>query len=93
MQNHPDGGQLFFPIDRRPFYMPLALAGDDVTPQRFVCFRFDGFQGLYIHPNFWHEGELALSRTQRFYARQGAMHARVCVDFARQFACRLEAPI
>jgi hypothetical protein len=39
---HPDGGQLFFPLDRRPFYVPLALPGDDVTPQRFVCFRFAG---------------------------------------------------
>ncbi|HEY6356016.1 MAG TPA: ureidoglycolate hydrolase, partial [Burkholderiaceae bacterium] len=39
---HPDGGQLFFPLDQKPFYVPLALPGDDVTPQRFVCFRFDG---------------------------------------------------
>jgi hypothetical protein len=29
---HPDGGQLFFPLDRAPFYVPLALPGDDVTP-------------------------------------------------------------
>lgn len=90
---HPDGGQLFFPIDRRPYYVPLALPGDDVTPQRFVCLRFDGRQGLYIHPNIWHEGVFALSRTQRFYDRQGAVHARVSVDFAREFACLLEAPI
>jgi hypothetical protein len=48
---HPDGGQLFFPQQRQPFYVPLALPGDDVTPERFVCFRFDGRQGLYIHPN------------------------------------------
>lgn len=24
---HPDGGQLFFPLERRPFYVPLALPG------------------------------------------------------------------
>ena len=29
---HPDGGQLFFPLDARPFLVPLALPGDDVTP-------------------------------------------------------------
>ena len=29
---HPDGGQLFFPLDAAPFYVPLALPGDDVTP-------------------------------------------------------------
>jgi hypothetical protein len=44
---HPDGGQLFFPLDRRAFCVPLALPGDAVTPQQFVCFRFDGTQGLY----------------------------------------------
>jgi hypothetical protein len=90
---HPDGGQLFFPLDRRPFYVPLALPGDDVTPLRFVCFRFDGLQGLYIHPNIWHEGVFSLSGTQRFFDRQGKVHARVSVEFAREFGCLLEAPI
>jgi hypothetical protein len=90
---HPDGGQLFFPLDRAPFYVPLALAGDDVTPDRFVCFRFDGRQGLYIHPNIWHEGVFTLHGTQRFFDRQGAVHARVSVDFAREFGCLLEAQI
>jgi hypothetical protein len=90
---HPDGGQLFFPLDRRPFYVPLALPGDDVTPQRFVCFRFDGQQGLYIHPNIWHEGVFSLGGTQRFFDRQGAVHARVSVEFAKEFGCLLEAPI
>jgi hypothetical protein len=51
---HPDGGQLFFPLDREPF-----------------CLR----------------------GTQRFFDRQGAVHARVSVDFAREFGCLLEAAI
>lgn len=90
---HPDGGQLFFPLDCRPFYVPLALPGDDITPQRFVCFRFDGSQGLYIHPNIWHEGVFGLKGTQRFFDKQGAVHARVSVDFAREFGCLLRAEI
>jgi hypothetical protein len=90
---HPDGGQLFFPLDHRPFYVPLALPGDDITPEKFVCFRFDGQQGLYIHPNIWHEGVFTLQGTQRFFDQQGAVHARVSVDFAREFGCLLEAPI
>jgi hypothetical protein len=90
---HPDGGQLFFPLDRRPFYVPLALPGDDLTPERFVCFRIDAGLGLYIHPNIWHEGVFSLSGTQRFFDRQGKVHARVSVDFAREFGCLLEAPI
>jgi ureidoglycolate lyase/seryl-tRNA synthetase len=90
---HPDGGQLFFPIDRKPFCVPLALPGDDITAEKFVCFRFDGSQGLYIHPDIWHEGVFTLAGTQRFFDKQGAVHARVSVDFAREFGCLVEAPI
>lgn len=90
---HPDGGQMFYPLDNKPFYVPLALPGDDVTPEQFVCFRFDGRQGLYIHPNIWHDGVFTLRGTQRFLDRQGAVHARVSVDFPREFGCLLEAAI
>lgn len=87
---HPDGGQLFYPLDQQPFYVPLALPGDEVTPARFTCFQFDGKQGLYIHPNIWHEGVFALRGTQRFFDKQGAVHARVSIDFAREFGCLLD---
>ena len=90
---HPDGGQMFFPIDRRPFYVPLALPGDDVRPERFVCFRFSGEQGLYIHPDIWHEGVFGLAGRQRFFDRQGAVHARVSVDFVKEFGCYLGASL
>jgi hypothetical protein len=90
---HPDGGQQFFPLDSKPFLVPLALPGDDIRPEQFVCFRFDGSRGLYIHPDVWHEGVFATSGSQRFFDQQGAVHARVSVDFAREFGCLLEAPI
>ncbi len=90
---HPDGGQMFFPLEPKPFMVPLALPGDDVTPEQFVCFRFDGHQGLYIHPNIWHEGVFGISGLQRFHDVQGAVHARVSVDFAREFGCLVSADI
>jgi hypothetical protein len=34
-----------------------------------------------------------LRGTQRFFDKQGAVHARVPVDFARTSGCLLEAPI
>ena len=74
---HPDGGQLFFPLDCAHFYVPLALPGDDVTPERFVCFRFDGTRGLYIHPNIWHEGVFTLRGRQRFFVAREP-YARAC---------------
>ena len=53
----------------------------------------EGNQGCCIHPNIWHEGVFALSGTQRFFDRQGRVHARVSVDFAREFNCLLRARI
>jgi hypothetical protein len=90
---HPDGGQLFFPLEPRPFIVPLALPGDDIRPEMFVAFAFDGTRGLYIHPNIWHEGVFTLRGEQRFIDRQGAVHARVSVDFPREFGCLLEIAI
>ncbi len=90
---HPDGGQLFYPLDARPFVVPLALPGDDVQPEDFVCFWFDGHHGLYIHPDVWHEGVFACSGSQRFFDRQGAVHARVSVNFPDEFECLLTASL
>jgi len=87
---HPDGGQLFFPLDKRPYLVPVALPGDDIRPENFICFLCDGSQGLYIHANIWHEGVFTPYGRQRFLDRQGAVHARVSVDFAREFNCLLE---
>ena len=90
---HPDGGQLFFPQVDKPFLVPLAKPGDDVCPEDFVCFRFDGSAGLYIHPNVWHDGVFAVNGEHRFLDRQGAVHARVSVDFPREFDCLLEVDL
>ena len=90
---HPDGGQLFFPIEGTPFVTPLALPGDDISPEKFVNFYFDGSCGLYIHPNIWHEGIFPLARKAKFFDKQGSVHARVSVNFAREFGRFLEVPL
>jgi ureidoglycolate lyase len=90
---HPDGGQLFYPLDGSPFVVPLALPGDDVKPANFVTFYFDGTQGLYIHPNVWHEGIFPLVPKAKFYDAQGSVHARVSVNFAKEFDVFLEVPL
>jgi hypothetical protein len=59
----------------------------------FICFRFDGRQGVYVHPNVWHEGVFGVRGAQRFFDKQGAVHAEVSLDFAREFGCLLEAPV
>ena len=90
---HPDGGQLVYPRARYPFVVPLALPGDDVTPDRFVSFHCDGTRGLYIHPNVWHGAFVPLDDHAEFLDRQGRVHARVSVDFPKEFGCYLASPL
>ena len=90
---HPDGGQLFFPLAGEPFVCPLALPGDDVTPQKFVAFYVDGGKGLYIHPNVWHEAVFPLAARASFYDEQGKVHARVSCNIAREFGVFLSIPL
>ena len=93
MNYHPDGGQLFFPLDGQPFVVPAALPGDDLTLDRIVAFRCDGSQGLYIHPNIWHEGVFPTTQQQSFGDRQGRVHARVSCNIAQEFGVFLNVPL
>lgn len=90
---HPDGGQLFFPLDGKPFITALALPGDEVRPEDFVAFRVAAGMGLYIHPNVWHEAIVPLEQKAVFYDEQGAIHARVSVHFPNEFGVLLRIPI
>jgi ureidoglycolate lyase len=90
---HPDGGQLFYPLNGASFVVPLALPGDDVTPQKFVSFWCDGRCGLYLHPNVWHGALVPLDDQAQFLDRQGRVHARVSVNFVTEFGCYLGAPL
>ena len=90
---HPDGGQLFFPLERKPFVVPVALAGDDLSPDKVVAFWCDGSQGLYIHPGIWHEGIFPVEDEQRFLDRQGRVHARISCDIGEEFGVSLSVPL
>jgi hypothetical protein len=89
---HPDGGQLFFPLDATPFVVPLALPGDDLKPEQFVSFYFDGSCGLYINPDIWHEGVFPLAERGRFFDKQGKAHARISTDFQGSSAACCRPP-
>jgi ureidoglycolate lyase len=86
---HPDGGQLFWPLDGKPFVVPVAPPGDDVKPEDFVAFWSDGGHGIYIHPDIWHEGPFPTVPSGRFFDKQGKVHARISCDLAREFGVLL----
>jgi ureidoglycolate lyase len=90
---HPDGGQMFFPTNGESFVVPLAMPGDDVTPEKFVSFICDGGKGLYIHPNIWHGAVVPVEDHARLIDRQGRVHARVSVNFAKEFGGYLSVPL
>jgi len=93
MNYHPDGGQLFYPLDGQPFVVPAALPGDDLGLDDIVAFWCDGSQGLYIHPGIWHEGVFPATRAQSFNDRQGRVHARVSCNVSQEFGVFLNVPL
>lgn len=90
---HPDGGQLFHPLHGQSFVVPLALPGDDISPERFVTFWCDGSRALYLHPNVWHGAIVPHDDEAQFLDRQGRVHARVSVNFVTEFGCYLGASL
>ncbi len=90
---HPDGGQLFYPLRGQSFVVPLALPGDDVTPEHFVAFWCDGSRGLYIHPNVWHGAVVPIDDHAELLDRQSRVHARVSIDFPKEFGLYLAVPL
>lgn len=93
MNYHPDGGQLFMPLEHKPFIVPVALPGDDLAPEHIVALWFDGSKGLYIHPNIWHEGVFPATDHQNFLDRQGRVHARVSCDLGEEFGHYFACPL
>lgn len=93
MNYHPDGGQMFYPLDNKPFVVPVAPPGDDITPDKVIAFWCDGSKGLYIHANIWHEGIFPVRDKQRFLDRQGRVHARVSCDIGQEFGVYLSVPL
>jgi ureidoglycolate lyase len=90
---HPDGAQMIWPMRGQSFVVPLALPGDDVTPEAFVSFWCDGSRGLYIAPNVWHGAFTPHDDNASFLDRQGRVHARVSIDFPKEFGCYLAVPL
>jgi hypothetical protein len=90
---HPDGGQMFFPLDGGAFLSPLALPGDDVKPEDFVAFFCDGTFGINIHPGIWHEAVFPIAERATFDGKQGRVHARVSCDIASEFGVYLKVPL
>lgn len=66
--------------------------GDDIKPTQMQGFRIPSGKGIYIHPGTWHNGIYVHRRhgPQRFFTRQGRVHARVSVSWNAEFDTTLK---
>jgi len=101
---HPDGGQVFFPPPGgRPYIMLLASAdvGDDVRPEHFRAFYFEGSGGFQIAPGVWHKPPLfrplEVDRGDKmqmtFKNKQSSVFACVPTDVVNEFGVYLKVPL
>ncbi|VDI12781.1 Hypothetical predicted protein [Mytilus galloprovincialis] len=90
---HPDGGQVFFPRDKDPFIALLALPGDDVKPEDFVAFYFDGSFGIQMYTHIWHQAVIPINDRSVFLTKQAASYACVDVDTIDEFGKYLSVPL
>lgn len=90
---HPDGGQIFWPRAGAPFVALLAPPGDDVRPEDFRAFAFDGTCGVHIDPGVWHQPVFPVAGRAVFDDAQGRVHACVSVDFVGEWGAYLRVPL
>ena len=70
-----------------------ATGGGDATPDRFASFACDSTRGLHIHPNIRHGALAPLDDEAEFLDRQGSVHARLSVDFPKEFGRYLSSSL
>jgi len=102
--SHPDGGQVFFPPPgKRPFVMLMAPADvcDDVRPEHFKAFYFDGDQGFQIAPGTWHNPpyfkpppvDSSEQSHMKYRNKQSSVFACVWLDTLKEFGVLLKFPL
>lgn len=90
---HPDSSQTFFPRDTGPFVALLAKPGENVRPENFIAFFFDGRFGLTIKPGVWHQPMFPLKSPAVFDGKQGRVHACISCNVVEEFGCYLSVPL
>lgn len=66
MERHPLGSQAFMPLDRRPYLVVVAPAGDKFATGDLRAFLARGDQGVSYAPGVWHHPLLALEAVSDF---------------------------
>ena len=65
MERHPDGSQLFFPLQERPWL--VLVCADPRDPGSYRAFCASGREGVNYARNTWHHPLLVLDPESRFF--------------------------
>lgn len=65
MERHPDGTQLFYPLQDRDWL--VVVCTDPHKPESYRAFRATGRQGVNYFRNIWHHPLLVLDADSRFF--------------------------
>lgn len=80
---HPDSGQKIFSRGLGSFILYLAKPSVDPTPNDFIAFQFENYEGVQILPNVWHQPAIPLYPETKAICldnSQGSIHACVIYD-------------
>ena len=80
VEHHPLGSQAFLPIDKTPFVVVVAKAGEAPTPDQLQAFVTNGQQGINYHAGTWHHVLLTPYAAVDFLCVDRAGDGNNCID-------------
>jgi ureidoglycolate lyase len=78
MERHPNGNQVFMPLNNQRYIVVVAPAGGAPTPESLRAFLCDGEQGINYHRGVWHHPMIALDKPCAFFEVHWAGIDRNC---------------
>lgn len=90
---HPSGGQVFYPAWGNSFVLVLAQPGDNVKPEDFLAFYFDGKSGFQVNVNVWHQAIFSEEDETFFLTKHSKVHPCIEVDILQEFGRYLKVPL
>jgi ureidoglycolate lyase len=66
LERHPLSSQAFYPLDKKPYLVLVAVAADEVDVAAMCAFIAHGQQGVNYHRGVWHHPLLAINEESDF---------------------------
>ncbi|RXJ72403.1 ureidoglycolate lyase [Veronia nyctiphanis] len=84
MERHPKGSQAFMPLQKTPFLVVVAPAGEEPSISNICAFRTNGKQGINYRQGVWHHPALVLNDNEQFLVVDRSGEGENCDEFEFQ---------